>query len=70
MLYERENMLARDRGKWLVRQVLPQPREDSAGPLQNPLASFWLQPSYMAQVIEIGGQQLAIGIRYHATRRC
>ena len=69
-MHESENVLARDRGKGLARQLVPEPREDSACPLQNPLAGLWLQPSHMAQVIQISGQQWAIRIRYHATRRC
>ena len=53
-------MLARHRGKGLIRNLVIIPDEDPACGQEQPLAGLGLQAPHFAQVIQIGGKQWAV----------
>jgi hypothetical protein len=53
---ERQHVLARHRGKRLIRPMGLMPLEQAAGSQETPLARPGLQPAHLAQVLRVRGQ--------------
>src|SRR5258708_12069391 len=64
VLHEGEHVLARHLSERLIRKMISKPYENPATRRQKPLAGLRLQATHAQEMILVGGEQRAIGIRW------